>query len=151
MGSDVDFQQRNCIMVMASVTFRCRCHGSLHRLSHPEVSFRLSSRYGYYLLQQYGRFDEGCIKWFVGWRVLCDQSFLWFFFDTTTCLFTESSDIYILGVASGIHSKGSNMLRNYPLTRKISVLSFCHCKIGGLTKFACVLVHNIPSSGSVQE
>ena len=74
-----------------------------------------------------------------------------FVVDATTRLVTESSEIHILGVAPGRHSKGSKMLHDYPLTRKISVLSFCHCKIGGLTKFACVLVHNIPSSGSVQE
>ena len=28
---------------------------------------------------------------------------------------------------------------------------FRHCDIRGVTKCACVLVHNIPSSGSVQE
>ena len=43
------------------------------------------------------------------------------------------------------------MLRNYPLAREISVSSFCHCDIGGVTKCACVLVHNLPSSGSVQD
>ena len=38
------------------------------------------------------------------------------------------------------------MLHNYPLTREISVSSFRHCDIGGVTKCACVLVHNIQSS-----
>ena len=70
---------------------------------------------------------------------------------TTTILFTEISDIYILGVASGRHSKGLNMLRNYPLTRKLSVSKFLRCDIGGVKKFPCVLVHNITSSLLVQE
>ena len=73
-----------------------------------------------------------------------------FVLDTTTCLVTENSDIHILGVSSGRHSKGSNMICDYPLTSKISVSYFHHFDIGGVTKCACVLVHNIPLLGSVQ-
>ena len=79
------------------------------------------------------------------------QGFYKFVVDVTTHLVTESSEIYILGVASGRHSKGLKMLCNYPLMRKISVLYFRHCHIGGVTKCACVLIHNIPLSVSVQE
>ena len=71
--------------------------------------------------------------------------------EATTCLVMASLEILILGVASGRHSKGSNMLRNHPLMREIPVSSFCHCDILGVKKCACVLVYNIPSSGSVQE
>ena len=66
--------------------------------------------------------------------------------EANTCLVTASSEISILGVAPGRYSKGSKMLRNFPLKT-----SFCHCDIGGVTKCACVIVHNIPSSGLVQE
>ena len=69
-----------------------------------------------------------------------------FVVDATACLVTKISKIHILGVVSGRHYKGSKMLRDYPLTRKISVSSFRHCDIRGVTKCACVLVHNIPSS-----
>ena len=62
----------------------------------------------------------------------------------TTILVIGTSDIYILVVASGRHSKGSKMLHNYPLTRKISASYFCHRYIRGVKKCACVLVHNIP-------
>ena len=71
--------------------------------------------------------------------------------ESTTCLVTVSLYISILGVAAVRHSKGSKVLRNYPLSREISVLSFCYCDIGGAKKCAYVLVHNIPSSGSIQE
>ena len=74
-----------------------------------------------------------------------------FVVDATTRLLMEISERDILGVATGRHYKGSKMLRNYPLTRKISVSSFRHCYIGGVKKCACFLVHNIVSSGSFQE
>ena len=38
-----------------------------------------------------------------------------FVVDATTHFFTEISEIYILGVASGRHSKESKILRSYPL------------------------------------
>ena len=74
-----------------------------------------------------------------------------FVVDATTHFFTEISEIYILGVVSGRHSKESKIFCNYPLTRKILVSSFCQCDIGRVTKCACVLVHNIPSSRLFQE
>ena len=74
-----------------------------------------------------------------------------FVVDDTTRLVMEISDIHILGVISGRHSKGSKMLREYPLTRKIAVSYFRHFDKGVVTKCAYVLVHNIPSSVSVQE
>ena len=52
----------------------------------------------------------------------------------TTSLVTEISEIHIMGVVSGRYSKGSKMLRDYPLMRKISVSSFRRCDIGGVTK-----------------
>ena len=74
-----------------------------------------------------------------------------FVVDATTRLVMEISDIHILGVILGRHSKGSKMLRGYPLTRKIAVSYFRHFDKGVVTKCAYVLVHNIPSSVSVQE
>ena len=79
------------------------------------------------------------------------QGYCEFVVDATTSLVTEILEIHILGVAPGRNSKGLKMLHDYPLTRKITVSYFCHCNIGGLKKCACVLVNNIPSSGSVQE
>ena len=76
-------------------------------------------------------------------RALCLlQGSCTFVVDATTRLVTESSEIHILGVASGRHSKGSKMLRDYPLTRNISVSYFRHCDIGGVTKCACILAYN---------
>ena len=55
-----------------------------------------------------------------------------FMVDARTRLVTEISEMYILGIAPVRHSEGSKILCNYPLTRKISVPSFCHCDIGGV-------------------
>ena len=74
-----------------------------------------------------------------------------FVLEATTCMVTESLDISILIVASGRHSKVFKIIRNFPLTREISVSSFVHCYTRELAKCACVLVHNIPSSGLIQE
>ena len=56
--------------------------------------------------------------------------------ESTTRLFMEILEISILGVASVRHSKGFKMLHNFPLTKEISVSSFFHCYIGGVTKCA---------------
>ena len=44
-----------------------------------------------------------------------------FLVEVTTRLVTASLEIYILGLVSDRHSKGSNMLLNYPSTREISL------------------------------
>ena len=67
--------------------------------------------------------------------VLCLlQGYCEFVVYATTSLVTEISEIHIMGVVSGRYSKGSKMLRDYPLMRKISVSSFRRCDIGGVTK-----------------
>ena len=74
-----------------------------------------------------------------------------FVVDAITRLFTAILDRSIMGVALDRHSKRYKTLRNYPSSSTISVSSFRHCALGGVTKCPCVLVNNIPSSGLVQE
>ena len=55
-----------------------------------------------------------------------------FVVEATTGMVTSSLVISIMGLVSGRNSKESKILFNYPPTREISVLSFCHCDIRGV-------------------
>ena len=150
MVSGVYFRQSNCILVLVSVTIGLRIHVSLHRFYHHERRFRWSSIYRYYSVWKYVWCDEGCVGRFMGCSVvptprnlfICGRSH-------HSCGHGNFRDIY-LGISIKQTLQGVYDALKLPIDKGNLRFVFLHFGIGGVTKFACILVNNILSSGSVQ-